>query len=70
MQMQNKTYDTVKWIVSIVLPAVGVAVGTLGKAYGWTGTDLAVTTIAAVTTLLGSIFMVSSRNYNKEDESE
>ncbi|MDM7320487.1 MAG: phage holin [Fervidobacterium sp.] len=65
MQMTNKTYDKVKWIVSVVLPACGVLVGTLGKAYAWDFTDLAVTTISAITVFLGSVFMVSSKNYQK-----
>lgn len=53
MQLQSKTYDKLKWIVSVVLPAMGVLVGTLGKSYGWESTDIAVTTITAVTTFLG-----------------
>lgn len=68
MQLQSKTYDKLKWIVSIVLPAMGVLVGTLGKSYGWESTDIAVTTITAVTTFLGSCLMISSRNYNKDGE--
>lgn len=68
MQLQSKTYDKLKWIVSVVLPAMGVLVGTLGKSYGWESTDIAVTTITAVTTFLGSCLMISSRNYNKEDK--
>lgn len=66
MPMTNKTYDKVKWIVSVVLPACGVLVGTLGNAYGWDSTDLAVTTIAAVTAFLGAVFMFSSSAYNKD----
>ena len=68
MQLQSKTYDKLKWIVSVVLPAMGVLVGTLGKSYGWESTDIAVTTITAVTTFLGSCLIISSRNYNKESE--
>ena len=68
MQLQSKTYDKLKWIVSIVLPAMGVLVGTLGKSYGWESTDIAMTTITAVTTFLGSCLMISSRNYNKDGE--
>lgn len=68
MQLKSKTYDKLKWIVSVVLPAMGVLVGTLGKSYGWESTDIAVTTITAVTTFLGSCLMISSRNYNKDGE--
>lgn len=68
MQLQSKTYDKLKWIVSVMLPAMGVLIGTLGKSYGWESTDIAVTTITAVTTFLGSCLMISSRNYNKDGE--
>lgn len=68
MQLQSKTYDKLKWVVSVVLPAMGVLVGTLGKSYGWESTDIAVTTITALTTFLGSCLMISSRNYNKDGD--
>lgn len=65
MKFSNETYNKIKWIVSVVLPATGVLVGSLGQAYGWSGTDLAVTTIAAVTTFFGSIMLYSTTQYNK-----
>lgn len=68
MKMTNETYNKVKWIVSVVLPAVGVFIGTIGKTYGWEGTETAVTVIAAVTTLLGSTMLYSTSQYNKEDD--
>lgn len=66
MQLKNSTYDTLKWIIAIVLPAVVVLVGTVGNALGWPETELTQTLISAVTTFLGTIFMVSSHHYNKE----
>ncbi|MHC5226891.1 phage holin [Enterococcus sp. LJL99] len=68
MKMSNETYNKVKWIVSIVLPATGVLVGSLGKTYGWEATDIAVTTIAAITTFLGATMLHSTAQYNKEGE--
>lgn len=67
-KLTDEQYAILKWAVSIVMPAMGVLVGTLGKSYGWESTDIAVTTITAVTTFLGSCLMISSRNYNKESE--
>lgn len=67
MTFSDKTYKKIKWIVSIVLPATGVLVGSLGKAYGWEATDLAVTTIAAVTTFLGATMLYSTDQYNKNN---
>lgn len=67
MKMSNEAYEKVKWFVSLFLPAAGSLVGVLGKAYGWGNTDLAVTTITAVTTFLGSIMLYSTSQYNKKD---
>lgn len=66
--MSDETYNKVKWFVSIFLPGFGVFVGTIGKAYGWGATDLAVTTIAAVTTFLGATMLYSTKKYNTDDE--
>lgn len=55
MKMTNETYNKIKWIVMILLPALTSLVGGLGKAYGWDGTELAVTTLTLFTTFLGAI---------------
>lgn len=68
MKLNDKTYSYVKWGVSVVLPALGVLIGTLGKAYGWGDTDLAVTTISAITVFLGGTMLHSTSEYNKEDK--
>lgn len=68
MKFTNETYNKIKWAVSVVLPAFGVLVGTLGKTYGWENTDVAVTTITAITTFLGATMLYSTKQYNKEDD--
>lgn len=68
MNLNNKTYNVIKWIVLTVLPALSVLVGVLGKAYGWEGTDLAVITLNAVTVFLGAITGYSAVSYNKENK--
>lgn len=55
----------IKWAVLTVLPATSVLVATLGKAYGWNGTDMTVLTINAVATFLGVITGVSAYNLKK-----
>lgn len=70
MKMSNETYNKVKWFVSIFLPGFGALVGALGKAYGWGATDLAVTTIAAITTFLGSVMLYSTSQYNKDGDND
>lgn len=65
MKLKNSTYDIIKWTVLTVLPAASVLVATLGKAYGWSETDMAVLTINAVATFLGVVTGVSAYNTKK-----
>ncbi len=67
MKMTNETYNKIKWIVMILLPALTSLVSGLGKAYGWDGTELAVTTLTLFTTFLGAITVKSSSNYHAEN---
>ena len=62
--MQNKTYDKLKWFSMVVLPALGTMVVTLGVAFNWGYTDLAVTFVTTIGVFLGSILGVSNKNYN------
>lgn len=52
MILPDKYYKIIKWGVLTVLPAGSVLVATLGKAYGWQETDMAVLTINAIATFL------------------
>lgn len=72
MRMSNETYDVLKWIQRIVLPALAtfyLALGTI-----WTGIielpypEAISATITAVDALLGTLLGVSAANYNKEME--
>ena len=68
MILPDKYYQNIKWTVLTVLPAASVLVATLGKAYGWNGTDMTVLTINAVATFLGVITGVSAYNLKKQEE--
>ena len=68
--MNDKTYNVIKWVVIIVLPAFSSLVGGLGKAYGWADTDLAVLTINAVTVFFGAVTGASVLNYNKQQKED
>lgn len=63
MKMRNETYDILKWIALILLPAVVVFVTTLGEIWGLPYTTQIAATIAAIDTLLGACLQVSSSNY-------
>ena len=65
-KLTNQQYDTLKWVIAIVLPAFITLIGSVGGAMGWAHTELVQTIVSAVTTFLGSVFMISSSNYNNE----
>lgn len=65
MKFSNRTYDTLKWVILTVAPALMTLVSALGVLYGWQNTELTVAVIGAVTTFLGAITGISSNNYNK-----
>lgn len=63
MNMSNRTYDVLKWIACIVLPAVVTFVAAIGEIWGIPYTPQVAATIAAVDTLLGACLQISSANY-------
>lgn len=56
----NEVYDVLKWVGLIALPALAVCVQTIGTAAGWTGTDLTVTVLTALGTLVGALIGASA----------
>lgn len=61
----NKTYDILKWVAIIVLPALATLVKVVFTIWGLPyGTEIA-TTITALATFLGALLMVSNANYQK-----
>lgn len=56
----NEVYDVLKWVGLIALPALAVCVQTIGTAAGWTGTDLTVTILTALGTLVGALIGAST----------
>ena len=67
MKLDNKTYDILKFIAQIVLPAVGTLYFALAGIWNFPYGEEIVGTITAVDTFLGAILGLSSVNYNKEE---
>lgn len=65
--MSNKTYDTLKYIAQIVLPALGTLYFALASIWHLPYSEEVVGTITAVDTFLGAVLMISSSNYKKEN---
>lgn len=65
MKFSNRTYNTLKWVILTVAPALMTLVSALGVLYRWRQTELTVAVIGAITTFLGTITGVSSVKYNQ-----
>lgn len=65
--MSNKLYDVLKYIAQIGLPAVGTLYYALSAIWGLPYGEQIVGTITAVDTFLGTLLMISSSAYRKEN---
>lgn len=63
--MSNKTYDVLKFIAQILLPACGTLYFALASIWGLPYGEQIVGTITAVDTFLGAILGISSKMYNE-----
>lgn len=68
MKLSNKVYDILKYIATIVLPAIGTLYFTLSTIWGFPYGEQVVGTITAVDTCLGVLIGISTSKYNKEKE--
>lgn len=66
--MSNKTYDILKYIAQIVLPAIGTLYFALASIWGLPYGEQIVGTITAIDAFLGALLGISTMKYNKEDK--
>lgn len=68
MKFTNSCYDTLKFICTIVLPAVGAFIGVVFPAVGVADgtTSIVLTIITATATLIGTLIGISNVNYKKD----
>lgn len=64
--LSNKTYDVLKWIAQILLPAVGTLYFALAQIWGLPYGEQIVGTITAVDAFLGALLGISTALYRKE----
>lgn len=64
--MNNKTYDILKWITIVVLPAITTLWLALAAIWGWPYAEAIGATLTAITAFLGTILGISSVNYAKK----
>ena len=65
--MSNKLYDVLKWIATVVLPAIGTLYFALAGIWDFPYADQVVGTITAVVTFLGIVLGISSAQYHKKN---
>ena len=68
MQLSGKTYDILKWITMIVLPALATAYVGLAAIWGFPYADEVAKTTAVICTLLGALLGISSAQYYKDGD--
>ena len=66
--MKNKTYDILKWIALVVLPAIATLYLALSGIWGFPYGEQIVGTITAIDTFLGALLGISSVSYAKMEE--
>ena len=69
MKLSDSTYNILKWLLMIVVPALITLISSLGTIYGW-DTSTITLTIAAIATFLGVITGISNANYYKENSED
>lgn len=68
--MNNRTYDILKFIAQILLPAVGTLYFALASIWGLPYGEQIVGTITAVDAFLGAILGISTKKYNEGEVSD
>nr|DAG29174.1 MAG TPA: hypothetical protein [Caudoviricetes sp.] len=66
--MSNKTYDILKWIALVMLPAASALYFGLSQVWGLPYGEEIVGTISVIDTFLGALLGISNVNYNKQNE--
>ena len=69
MKMSNKTYNVLKYITQIVIPALGTLYFALAGIWGFPYGEQVVGTLTAIDTFLGVCLGISSKQYNAKVKS-
>lgn len=66
LKMSNETYDRLKFIAQIILPALGTLYFALASIWGLPYGEQIVGTITAVDAFLGACLGISTKNYEAD----
>lgn len=67
MILDDKTYDILKFVALIVLPALGTLYFTLSGIWGLPYGQEVVGTLTAIDTFLGALLGISANRYNQQN---
>lgn len=67
MTVTTKTYNKIKQILTIGVPALNVLIASLGGLYNFS-TDLIIGTISALAIFAGVVLQILSTNYDNENK--
>lgn len=65
IKMSNKTYDVLKWLAMVVIPALGTLYFALAGIWGLPYGEQIVGTLTAIDAFLGMTIGISSAQYKK-----
>ena len=65
--LTNRTYDILKWVVMIALPALTTAYVGLAAVWGWPYATEVAKTSAVICALLGALLGISTAQYNRTE---
>lgn len=68
MQLSNSTYDILKWLVLVVVPALTTFYTVCDKTFGWGYAEIVATISAGFCACVGAIIGVSTAQYNKNKD--
>lgn len=68
MKMNSKTFDVLKWVAMLALPALATLISTVGSIWGLPYTEEISRTVVAVNAALAAVLGISSANYYKDQE--
>jgi hypothetical protein len=67
MTLTGKTYDILKFIAMVGLPALATLYLGFGQLWEWPETEKVVSSIVLINTFLGALLQLNSRSYNRND---
>lgn len=70
MKLKNETYDCLKFIAQILLPALGTLWYAIASIWSLPLAQEILGTITAIDCFLGAILGISTMNYNKDKDPE